>query len=195
MRRKLLSGVVAGGLLLASSTARADCADVFGCVCSTYDVVVVATVLEMRQDGYMSVELEQIHEIEPGAGDAFQVGEVVDALPDLQVQEGARAFLTAATTGSTDLVQFNQAESDGSIACSGVVFDEEDFIATATAADCLDLARAKGIEPGCVDEVHCAVRRPAPAREAGLSALAAVVAALGLSLRRTRRARGAAPRR
>jgi hypothetical protein len=195
MGPKLLSAIVTGSLLLASSNARADCVDVFGCVCSTYDVVVVATVLEMREDGYMSVELEEVHEIEPGAGDAFQVGAVVDALPDLQVQEGARAFLTAATTGSTDLVQFNQAESDGTVACSGAVFDEDELIATATSPDCLDLARAKGIEPGCVDEVHCAVRRPTPGRDAGLSALGGLVAALGFALRRTRRPRGASPRR
>ena len=188
MGPKLSSALVAAGLLLASSTAQADCADVFGCVCGSYDVVVVASVLEIRQDGYMSVELEEIHEIEPGAGEAFRVGDVVDALPDLQVHEGARAFLTAATTGSTELVQFNQAESDGSVACSGVIFDEEDFISTATAPNCLDLAKAKGIEPGCIDEVHCAVRRPTPDRETGLSALGWLVAAVGLSLRRTGRA-------
>lgn len=160
MKAKLLSIVVGLGLLLVSFAARADCVDVFGCVCGAYDLVVVATVLEVKEDGYISVELERIEGTVPGAADPWQVGEVVDALPDMQVRQGARAYLTNAGPGATDLlVQFNQADASGEVACSGVVFGEEEFIETALAADCHDRAKARGIEANCVDESHCAVTR------------------------------------
>lgn len=184
MKAKLVSIIMGLGLLLGSSAARADCVDVFGCVCGAYDLVVVATVLEVKEDGYMSVELERIEGSVPGVADPWHVGDVVDALPDMQVRQDARAYLTNAGHGATDLlVQFNQAEPSGEVACSGVVFTEEELIETALAADCHDRAKARGIEANCVDEVHCAVASARPGHRGGAPMatwLLGVALALGL---------------
>lgn len=185
MEPKQWGMAAAACVALASSPAQAECANVFGCVCGANDVVVVATVLEVRQDGYMSVEIERIEEIEPGAANSFRVGDVVDALPDMQVMEGARAYLTAVGIGATDLSQFNQAEPDGSVICSDVTFEEAEFLRLATAPDCYDLAKAQGIESRCVDEVNgCSLSEPPP--DSPASHLGWLVAALAVAARRVR---------
>jgi hypothetical protein len=187
MIRALHASLVVAGLLLVSPPTQADCADAFGCVCRAQDVVVVATVVDVRQDGYIDVEIDRVEEIEPGAAEGFVVGDVVQALPDMQVRQGARAYLTATGPGETDLVQFNQAEADGSVECSGAVFDEEELIATATAPNCTDLAEAKGIRADCVDEYHgCATRRPSPSG-GSLVPIAGLLALVPLLRRRFRR--------
>jgi MYXO-CTERM domain-containing protein len=83
-------------------------------------------------------------------------------------------------------VQFNQAQPSGEIECSGVQFGEEEFIETALAADCIDRARARGIDNRCVDEVSCSLSG-APAGTSAPANAAWWLAGLALALLGRRR--------